>query len=180
MLTDADSSKYESLRPVYALNILDEQYFEDTIPLRIFQFHDPKRGLTLEPSYLNIGYFEPGKAKSGDALTDHQAFWRDHFLGHHISAKAPNYIREAAELLEYVNMTKEERDMIDWAERVQEDYKCDILYAKHEGRAEGRDEEAVKAKAELLKSAGKLKTKGLSTADIVDALGLTEQEVIGA
>jgi hypothetical protein len=62
--------------------------------------------------------------------------------------------------------------MIDWAERVREDYKCDILYA--------REEEAAKAKAQRLISASKLKTKGLSTADIVDALDLTEQEVIDA
>jgi hypothetical protein len=51
--------------------------------------------------------------------------------------------------------------MIDWAERVREDYRG-------------------KGKAKLLESASKLKTKGVSTTDIVDALGLTEQEVIDA
>jgi hypothetical protein len=73
-------------------------------------------------------------------------------------------------------MTKEEREMIDWAEKVQEDYKSDMISARREGRAEA----AADAKAERLKSASKLKTKGISNSEIADILGLTEQEVTGA
>jgi predicted transcriptional regulator len=177
-------TKYASLRPIYTLNILDEKYFEDAHPLRIFRLHDPMRGLTFEPSYLNFGYFEPSKAECTNELTENQGYWRDHFLGESISPKAPNYIREAAELLEYVNMTKEERDMIDWADKVKEDLKSDILsavhFAREEVREEVREEEAAKAKAERLKSAQKLKTRGFNNADIADILGMSEEEIINA
>jgi len=95
-----DHSRYASLRPLIALNILDEPYFGDAHPLRVFRLHDPERGLTLEPRYLSIGYFEPGKRGKDEELTQNQIYWRDHFLGLPAPPEAPGYIREAASLLD--------------------------------------------------------------------------------
>jgi predicted transposase YdaD len=70
-------------------------------------------------------------------------------------------------------MTKEEREMIDWAEKVQEDYKSDMISARREGRAEA----AADAKAERLKSARRMKAEGFDIAFILKFIKLTPEEV---
>jgi hypothetical protein len=74
-----------------------------------------------ETDLLNIGYFEPLKETVGSDLTQNQKCWQDHFSGRPIPQEAPRYIHEAAGILKYTNLTKEERDIIDWAERAQTD-----------------------------------------------------------
>jgi hypothetical protein len=136
-----DGSPYASLRPVFALNILHYRRFEDTYPLRIFELYDKTRGLSLDKDYLKVGYFELGKPCTEAAEL---SCWRDYFLGHELPAQTPGYIRKAARLLEYVNLTDEERKMMDREEWIRADIISQNLTEVHdafaEGHAEGRAE----------------------------------------
>jgi hypothetical protein len=108
--------KYSSLRPVYTLNVLEYSHYPDEDGLRIFRMYDYERGKAFDKEWVNIGFFELNKKNYETAAHKH---WRELFKTGKASKDAPEYIKKAASVVDYVNLKKEERDMIsreEWAE----------------------------------------------------------------
>jgi len=166
-------SRYASLRPVYALNIVNFNLFHDEAPLRVFSLYDPKRGKSLDREWLHVGYFEISKP---GAETERQGWWRDYFLGNPLPERAPVYIRKAAKLLDYVNLTREERRMFDRDEYAQSAYESELYTA----RRIGRDEGLAAGKAEECRAnAARMKADGMDSILIAKYTGLSLKEIRG-
>jgi hypothetical protein len=179
--------KYAGLMPVYDLNILKAPHFRDAEPLRVFKLYDPVRKISLDKDYVNVAYFEAEKAPDG--LTKNQRHWRDYFLGMPVAEEAPGYIKEAETMISYMNMDKEEKHMVDLAEKAHEDYKLGMYSAYQDGREEGieqgreqgleqgREEERL-VQRELRKTdARKMKADGMEAALIAKYTGLSKEEI---
>jgi predicted transposase/invertase (TIGR01784 family) len=127
--------RYSSLKPVYSINILDFIHFkDDSDALRVLELYDPKRRKALEKKYLQIAFFELGKQ---NFETENQRHWRDYFKTGEVKDTAPAYIKKASEIIKFVNMREEERNMVLAYEKAQALYEAEIDYARWEGREEG-------------------------------------------
>ena len=164
-------SRYASLRPVYALNIVKRNLFPDELPLRVFGLYDAKRGKSLDRDWICVAYFELMKPH---VETGRQGYWRDYFLGGALPDSAPDYIRKAAKLLDYANLTKEERRMLDRDEYAQSAYESERYTALRIARDKGREEGV---REYLLTSAALMKADGMDLALIAKYTGLTLQEL---
>ena len=163
--------RYSGLRPIYAMNILGYRLFgEDDDALRIFELYDPKRGKKFK-ELLKIGFFELGKA---NIETANQKHWRDYFVGGTASECAPEYIKKASKIIEYVNMSEEERKVISAMERMEANDEAERYYIATENRAKGMAEgEMVKA----VSVARNLLSINLSAEQIAAATGLAAEEI---
>ena len=136
---DGKLNRYSSLRPVFALNILGYPHFkEDDDAMRIFELYDPKRHKRFNKDLLRIGYFEIDKP---NVETVNQQHWRDYFKTGVVSSDAPEYIRKASSIIEYYNLTEEERDMAIALEKAQAIIDAEINSSFFDGKEEGRAEE---------------------------------------
>jgi predicted transposase/invertase (TIGR01784 family) len=140
MRTDSSGRpmRYSSLRPVYSMNILGYELFEgDDDALRIFELYDPKRGKAFIKKLFLIGYFELGKCK---IETANQRHWRDYFTTGNAGATAPEHIKKASKVIEYINLTEEERKMSSTLERLEANEQAERYYLFTEGEKKGRVE----------------------------------------
>jgi predicted transposase/invertase (TIGR01784 family) len=134
------------LRPVLALNILQYRHFtEDDDALRIFRLYDDERHKKFPVDYLRLAYFEFTKK---NIETVNQRHWRDYFTRGEVSASAPDYIRKAARIIEVVNLTKGEREMISLEEKALSNFQSERATAIHDARDAGRVEGRVEGRNE--------------------------------
>ena len=131
---DGKPNRYSSLRPVYALNILDYTHFSDEDSLRIFELYDPERNKRPNINFLRIGYFELTKDK---IETANQRHWHKYFKTGEASADAPCYIKKASNIIEVVNLGKEERQVLDVLEKAQAIIDAEYSSAYHDGKDDG-------------------------------------------
>ena len=164
MMADSDGkpNRYSSLRPVYSLNILGYKHFSDDDALRIFELYDPIRKKSLG-RLLRIGYFELMKA---NIETINQKYWYDFFNTGTVGPDAPGYIQKASGIIDFVNLSAEEMDIVKALERAQADYDAGLVSAfldgKGEGIAEGMAEVAKKMLTERFEPESIAKLTGLS------------------
>jgi hypothetical protein len=129
--------RYSSLKPLYMLNILDYRHFTDNgddDALRIFSLYDPKRNKSFSVEYLLLAFFELQKSR---VETSNQRFWQVFFRTGEAPEDAPEHIRKAAQVIEMVNMTGEEREMYDKLQRAKDTYDSIIYTAQIEGEKIG-------------------------------------------
>ena len=107
--TDGKPNRYSSLIPVYALNILGGSHFQDDDALRIFEL-----------SKNNIE-------------TTNQRYWRDYFLTGEAHPDAPEYIKKASHIIEYENLSEEEKNMSAILEKARADHDAWISSAYNDG-----------------------------------------------
>jgi hypothetical protein len=137
MKTDNSGSpdRYSSLRPVYSLNILGYNHFtEDEDALRVFTLYDEQRKKAFGKNLIKVGYFELNKP---NIETDNQRYWRDYFLTGTAPDGAPDYIKKASKILQYVNLGEEEREVFDIIEKAHATWEGELFTAYHDGREEG-------------------------------------------
>jgi predicted transposase/invertase (TIGR01784 family) len=128
-------NKYGSLRPVRSLNILSYTEFKtDDDALRFFELWDRVHGCVLVGSPVQLGFFE---LKKQGGLNGRLRAWRDFFLELKVSPDAPSYIQEAADRMNHLNLTGEERAMIDRLEKAQQTYNSELNYAYNDGKRAG-------------------------------------------
>ena len=167
--------RYSSLRPVYSMNILGYNLFEDDEDaLRIFELYDPKRNKNFIKKLLRIGYFE---LKKSNIETVNQKYWHDYFNTGKVDDKAPEHIKKASRIIEFVNLSEEERNMISTLERLEANEQAERYYLYTEGKAEGKAENEKKAYAEKLESISNLIEMGLTDSQISKAMKIPEKEV---
>jgi hypothetical protein len=136
--------KYSSLRPVFALNILDHTHFtRDRCGLRVLTLRDRKRGVGLDRDWIKIAYFELRKKKYDSR---NHIYWREFFNTGKAPAGAPEYIRKAEGVVNYANLTKEERDIMTSAEWAEDKYQSGIQTAYEDGRDRGEKTGFVRGK----------------------------------
>jgi len=166
---DRSENDYGDLTPVYALNVLEETYFNsDSHAVKIFRLFDEYVNIGMDKEYLTVGFFE--LAKTAGFRNANQKYWRKYFLGKSVPAEAPEYIRQAEEIIRVDNLSKEEWEVLSYKERYDADRRAEYRTAKNEGRVEGRMEKASDI-------ARRLKDKGAETALIIETTGLTAEEV---
>ena len=168
-----DSKKYGSLRPVYGINILGFNMFErdkdgkkDKDGIRQFEFWDRHHNAGFPIEFI-IAYFEYKKTVF---LTENQLYWRDYFLDKDLPPEAPDYIRHAADIIEYANMDEEERTVLDLLERAEADRLAREDYVK-----EAAARRATRAAARKAEKA--LRAERLLTFQLLISLGMTHEQI---
>ena len=163
---DGTPIRFSSLRPMYMLNILDHSYFTgDDDALRIFTLFDRNRNKAFKVEYLVIAYFELGK---NQIETVNQRYWRVFFKTGDVPADAPGYIKKAAQAIERVNMTQEERDMYDQLQKAEDSYYSTLYTAQIEGEMIGE----ARGKVEGAKNVIELLENGFSLAEAKKMLNI--------
>jgi predicted transposase/invertase (TIGR01784 family) len=158
---DGKVNRYESLRPLYALNILAYNHFkEDSDALHKFELYDRKHGIILTDEKTGkelfaVTFFESGKLA---VENENQKYWQMYFNGQPVPEEAPEYIKEAAKLLDIANLNEEEREMYESCEQRTADNDAYICTAWNDGEAvgeaRGRSSERIKIACALMKKLG--------------------------
>ncbi|WP_317942703.1 Rpn family recombination-promoting nuclease/putative transposase [Carnobacterium maltaromaticum] len=130
-------AKYSSLYPVYGINILEFTLFkEDANPLHSFTLYDNHQELHFvdgnNSRLFTLAFLE--LKKNTTKTQKHLRYWIQYFTGEKVVESAPSYIKEAYQIVDYQNLEREERTMIDAAEKAREDLKATIIYAEREGK----------------------------------------------
>ena len=150
-----NDDRYESLRSVYSLNILFENLYKDDAAVREFVMRDKHTNRKMSKEFISVGFFELTKK---NVYNKNQRYWQLYFLNEPIPEEAPDYIKDAATLIEWVNLREEERKMLDRYERAQADYEAEMATVIRRAKAEAEAKhEADKAKALAEANADKAK-----------------------
>ncbi|MCL1992334.1 MAG: Rpn family recombination-promoting nuclease/putative transposase [Spirochaetes bacterium] len=139
-------NKYSSLRPVYALNVLGYTHFDDSYndnALHIFELYDIKRQRPYGKDLIKIAFFELTK---NAGLTENQRHWLDYFNRGAAGDTAPDYIKRASHLIEFVNLAEEEKMVVEALEKADAIRIAEI----DQGRFEGDLSRKVKIAVSLL------------------------------
>ena len=124
-------NRYSSLIPIYALNILGDPHFpDDDDALRIFELYDPTRNKRYKKELIKLGFFELSKS---NIETVNQRHWRDYFLTGESHPDAPEYIKKASHIIEYENLSEEERNLSAILEKARADYDAGFSSAYNDG-----------------------------------------------
>jgi hypothetical protein len=132
--SDGKPNRYSSLIPIYALNILGDPHFQDDDALRIFELYDPVRNKKYKKDLINVGFFELSK---NNIETANQRYWRDYFLTGEAHPDAPEYIKKASHIIEYENLSEEERNMSAVLEKARADHDAWFSSAYNDGIEKG-------------------------------------------
>ena len=81
---------------------------------------------------MQIGFFELQKVPDSTVLRA----WRIFFLTGKVADDAPEYLKAAAGIIRWVNLTPKERRMVDYLTRARQDRKNQDEYIREEARAE--------------------------------------------
>jgi predicted transposase/invertase (TIGR01784 family) len=161
--TDGRAMRYSSLKPIYALNVLGYPHFQgDDEALRIFELYDPKRNKKFKELF-RIGFFELTKTV---IETNNQKYWHDFFITGEVETQAPEYIKKASQIIKWVNLSEEERNVSMVLEKAEEIRKTELDYSYNEGKEKG-----------IIEVAKKLIKRQISLEDISEDTGLSISEL---
>jgi len=112
-------SLYMGPNPIYRINILDFIEFpQDEDATRQFQLWDKERNIRGLPYDYIAAFFEYLKTNFENA---NQLYWRDYFQDKDLPPEAPEYIRKAADIIEYSNFNEDERAVLDILDKAESD-----------------------------------------------------------
>ncbi|BDR59607.1 Rpn family recombination-promoting nuclease/putative transposase [Xylocopilactobacillus apicola] len=178
-----EKDKYSSLRPVYQIIILYENYFDDDLPIHTFRYRCDETGEKLldsrgqEDSMIIFLELHKPLDKLSELLRD----WFLYFLARELSKEAPKYIVDAQKVSEYVNLKKEERAVLIDIEKRRADSDTFIARVKLNTRAETQAEERkkfeVESKRKNQERARKMLAKGYDLEDISEITDLSVSEI---
>jgi len=149
--------RYAVLRPTWSMNVLSQSGLECEHPYHMFQLHDVDLNESLVPELVRLGFFELSKPGASARL----AQWRGFLTSGVAQGSDPDYLQEAASIIEYVNFSSEERHMADLHEKFIADRDAGLYWARQEGREQGLEHTA----REMLR-------RNFSTGDVVEITGL--------
>jgi predicted transposase/invertase (TIGR01784 family) len=150
---------YSSLKPVYSLNILCYNMFKSDRAFRVFKIFDDVEQEEMTsliirggdektaPLIIRAGYFEVNKTAS---VTENQEHWRKFFLTGEADKSAPGYIKKAAEIIGFMNLSEEERNMAIMIDKARADYDAGLASAEYRGKIEGKVEGKIEGKIEAV------------------------------
>ena len=133
---EMQKSKYEGLAPVISLNIFRYHHFKESQrALHFFRLYDNvDEKYTLNPHRYTEIYLE--LKKQDIKLTEKLKAWQYFLLTGEVMQGSPSYIKEAAEMLEISNLTREERQLYDVYERNRQKLLSREAYVHEQGASE--------------------------------------------
>jgi len=140
------------------MNLMGRQLFDDQRALHTFSLRDDLTCQPLRPVLTRLGFFE--LTKTG-ATTPALSRWRDFLVTGQSQDGDPTYICSAADIIRWVNLSQEERDMDKLLEKAIADQEDALDCAREEG---ARENQLANARVAL--------KMGLSHADIAEITGL--------
>jgi len=170
---DDHDHRYSDLRPVWSMNVMGQPVFGCRHPLHMFVLWDVAHGEPLAPELARLGFFELSKT----GLPDHLAQWRDFFLTGKAKDDDSSYIKQAADIIRWANLSQEERDMDKLLEKALATREAEIDYARQEAHREGLREGLQQGmqqgdrEARLANARVALKL-GITSADVAEITGL--------
>ena len=169
-------NRYSSMKPVYSLNIFGYDHYDDEDALRIFELYDPDRNKRFEKRLLRLGYFE---LKKTNIETRNQRHWHDYFNTDTANPDAPEYIKKAGSIIDFVNLTEEERTVARSLERAQADYDLDMYSSYMDGETKGKAEGKAEGDTERqLKTAKMMLREGLQPEIVAKCTELSLESVM--
>lgn len=174
-------SKYSTLTPVIAVVILEDNHFNDDVAIRFMRPYDARHNVYKNSKNLGLEiYIEINKP--ADNLPKNLQYWLQYFRTGRVPKCAPDYINEAMTMSEISSLSKEERDLADLIERIEQKRIAEDLAAKNKAMTEGFNqgfnqgiEQGENTKAiEIAKS---MLVKELELLLITELTGLTMEEV---
>jgi len=127
------ADRFGSIRPAWSLAILGYTEWADERPFRMGIMCDEETREPFEPRMLRIGYYELTKPDTNPA----RARWQQFLLTGVAQPDDPGYLREAAAIIEYANLSREERRMVTSEQRAADYYDGGLVYARQEGIQQG-------------------------------------------
>ena len=180
------ANRYASLRPVWSLNILGESVFECEHAFHMFTLHDTLLDEPFVPELARIGFFELTKEHD---VQESLARWRHFLLTGTVNDTDPDYLKEAASIIRYINLSRQEREMDKILEKaiatdlairdyalqqgikqgIERGIKQGIEQGIEQGIAQGREEGDRAARLANAQAALRM---GISHADVAEIAGL--------
>jgi hypothetical protein len=167
-----NEAKYIALKPVYGINVIKDNYFvSDNDAYRSFELYDKEHNSGYGHGKIDLFrmvFFELSKKNING--NSNLLYWSKFFNGAKIDDGAPDYIKQAASIVDRHNLTAEEAEMVTAEQLVQMDIDARIDWATADGerRGEARGRRAT---------ARNLVRLGLPTKDIQKATGLSQDEI---
>ena len=118
-----------------------------------------------------------GGCRSHDFPTANQKHWRDYFNTGAVNWCAPEYIKKASKIIEYVNLTKEEKNVISTLERLEANDHAQLVYHENKGKTEGRAEGIIEGRA-IGKAEAEKKSYEEKLGVAKSLLGILDAEII--
>ena len=128
---------YASLRPVYSVNVLKYAHFDCRHAVHMFEPTDtlwPDEALKLD--WWRAGFVEIHRDKT-EFATETQRLWCQFLATGQAPPGAPDYLDEAANMISYMNLTREEQAVIDLAVKHEADRAAEIEWAEEHGKTIG-------------------------------------------
>ena len=154
----AANSLFDSLKPVWSISILGFNLFADDVAFRVFSLRDEDAGVALEPKLLRLGFLELRKPIDSKA----QARWRKFFISGKVDPDAPQYLKNAAAVIAYHNLTAKERKMIDAETKARDISRAIMAGLKEEAAEEAAKEAAKEVAAAHAKALSEGKAAGIA------------------
>lgn len=177
---------YSKMDPVYCIAILEKEHFDDDRAFHTLSLYDEE---TLTPVYsdfhgssqrppMKFAFLELNKYNKDRITEYHLQKWFEFFSNKPFDIEMDPVIKEAEELLDQTQWTKEEKRMFDQERRNRDLYEGAIAQATYDGQQlgikQGIEKGIQKSKTEMAKAM--LKDK-LDISFIVKYTGLTHQEI---
>jgi len=137
-------SKYESLRPVISIVILNKSFYnDDPHPVRYLRPYDTSIGVYKKDLLMGLEiYLELDKDATNQPKNIQDIF--QFFRTGRVPADAAEYLKEASDQMEKINFTPREQSAADFYIRAQMKRISEDAYVRDEGRAEEREENVAK------------------------------------
>jgi hypothetical protein len=177
-----------------------EEIFADAYAIHTFKLYDKEHDLVLGDrlkhgcvqNLITMAFWELGKEL--ECGSSPMIEWKRLFAGNQVTPDAPAYILQAADMIVYDNLTREERAVIDAEDIFIQDTLAREHFVYNEGRAEGvaigaeeraaleaksaeHEAQSANLKAQLDAVIRNLKAAGMDASDICKDTGLSAADV---
>jgi predicted transposase YdaD len=89
----------------------------------------------LNAKSVEVCYFE---LKKPNTDTERQRHWQEYFRTSVAPDNAPDYLKDAEEMLKYMNLDTKEREVVDFTEKALATWEYELSSAYYEGEEKGR------------------------------------------
>jgi predicted transposase/invertase (TIGR01784 family) len=182
-LSSGGDAKYSALRPVYGISVMSSKAFNDPYAIRSYKLYDEEHGMGYGDGFkrkgagglLTLAFWE--LCKELDGSRPNMLEWSRLFSGREPGGGAPAYIRQAAERLAFESLSKKEREVISYAEILEQDRiqrEADIRQDIADSYEQGMERGAI---ANALETARRLLQEGLPSELVERATGITSEQL---
>lgn len=187
--------KYLALKPVFAINVVDFNLFNDGKFIRRFDIMDKEDQMLLlnrnQQPLMRLFYVMLPNVATKNTI---QRYWQLFFKQGIVTSDAPDCLKRAQNIVDESNMTQEELAMVTRAQILRSDAEAVLEYAEEKGYergvvqgkeigiaqgkeigiAQGREIGIAQGIIENIK---KLLQNGMSKEDVIRMLDLTEEQI---